>query len=104
MLALLGRSSTPAILEKKVWHVSKNLNFEKMKKASNIFLGSHDFTTFRASSCEAASPIRDIIYSELKKRNDEIIYVIKSQHMFMMPLKVIFNITVNTVHSVYFWP
>ena len=86
---ILNRIATPAILEKKVWHVSKNLNFEKMKKASNIFLGSHDFTTFRASSCEAASPIRDIIYSELKKKNDEIIYVIKSQSFLQHQVRFI---------------
>ena len=39
-----------------------------MKKASSLFIGTHDFTTFRASSCEATSPIRDIILSELKKK------------------------------------
>jgi tRNA pseudouridine38-40 synthase len=50
-----------------------------MKKASSLFIGTHDFTTFRASSCEATSPIRDIILSELKKNNDEITYSVKSR-------------------------
>ena len=50
-----------------------------MQEASQTFLGSHDFTTFRASSCEATSPIREITYSELQKNNDQIIYTVKSR-------------------------
>ena len=44
-----------------------------------MFLGSHDFTTFRASACEAVSPVREIVSSELNKKDDEIIYRIKSR-------------------------
>ena len=69
----------PAILKNQVWHVKKKLDFELMKKASSLFIGTHDFTTFRASSCEATSPIREIILSELKKNNDEITYSVKSR-------------------------
>ena len=76
---ILNRIAFPAILENQVWHIKKNLDFELMKKASALFLGSHDFTTFRASSCEATSPLREIILSDLKKHNDEIIYTIKSR-------------------------
>jgi tRNA pseudouridine38-40 synthase len=76
---ILNRIASPAILENQVWHVTKNLDFKLMKQAADIFLGSHDFTTFRASSCEAASPIREIIYSDLKKNNDQIFYKVKSR-------------------------
>ncbi len=76
---ILNRIAAPAILENQVWHVTKDLNVELMQKASEIFLGTHDFTTFRASSCEATSPIREIIFSEIKKKNEEIIYTIKSK-------------------------
>ena len=76
---ILNRIASPAILENQVWHVTKKLNFDQMKKASAIFLGSHDFTTFRASACEAVSPVREIVSSELNKKDDEIIYRIKSR-------------------------
>ena len=55
---ILNRIASPAILENRIWHISKILNFEQMYKASKLFLGSHDFTTFRASSCTATSPHR----------------------------------------------
>ena len=76
---ILNRTASPAILENRVWHITKILNFELMKKASELFIGSHDFTTFRASSCMAKSPQREIILSDLKKNNDEIIYTVKSR-------------------------
>ena len=76
---ILNRIASPAILENRIWHISKILNFEQMYKASKLFLGSHDFTTFRASSCTAISPHREIKLSDLKKLNDEIIYTVKSR-------------------------
>ena len=76
---ILNRIASPAILENHAWHIKKTLNFELMKKASELFLGSHDFTTFRAASCMAKSPQREIILSDLKKKNDEIIYIVKSR-------------------------
>ena len=50
-----------------------------MNEAASVFLGVHDFTTFRSSSCEANSPIREIILSQIEKKSDEIIYRIKSR-------------------------
>ncbi len=76
---ILNRIASPAILENRVWHITKILNFELMKKASELFIGSHDFSTFRASSCMATSPLREIILSDLEKKNDEIIYKVKSR-------------------------
>ena len=65
---ILNRIASPAILENRVWHITKILNFELMKKASELFIGSHDFSTFRASSCMATSPLREIILSDLEKK------------------------------------
>ena len=76
---ILNRIAFPAISENRVWHITKILNFELMKEASDSFRGSHDFTTFRSSSCTATSPKREIILSDLKKNNDEIIYIVKSR-------------------------
>ena len=47
-----------------------------MQKAFKYF-DCHDFTTQILR--EAASPIREITYSELNKNNDQIIYTVKSK-------------------------
>jgi tRNA pseudouridine38-40 synthase len=43
-----------------------------MKKGAKLLLGTHDFSTFRASSCGAKSPIRTIEKIIIKKNKDKI--------------------------------
>ena len=43
-----------------------------MKKGSNMLLGTHDFSTFRSSSCSANSPIKTLKKAKIKKRDDKI--------------------------------
>ncbi|WP_095588521.1 tRNA pseudouridine(38-40) synthase TruA [Actibacterium ureilyticum] len=44
----------------KVWQVQYPLELEPMQEAARHLLGRHDFTTFRASICQAASPIKTL--------------------------------------------
>ena len=44
-----------------------------MKKGAKLLLGTHDFSTFRASSCGAKSPIKTIEKVSIKKNKDRII-------------------------------
>ena len=50
-----------------------------MKKAIKYFFGTHDFTTFRSSSCSAKSPIRTIDFVNIKREKEKIIINFKSQ-------------------------
>ena len=43
-----------------------------MKKGAKLLLGTHDFSTFRASSCEAKSPIKTMESISIKKNKDKI--------------------------------
>lgn len=40
------------------WAVREPLEAEPMRQAAALLLGEHDFSSFRASGCQAASPIR----------------------------------------------
>ncbi|AHM04143.1 tRNA pseudouridine synthase A [Roseibacterium elongatum DSM 19469] len=40
------------------WHVRGALDAEAMAEAARALVGRHDFTTFRASICQAASPVK----------------------------------------------
>ena len=44
----------------RAWHMHRTLDSAAMHEAAQILRGTHDFTTFRASECQAKSPIRDI--------------------------------------------
>lgn len=45
-----------------LWHVhgSESLDREGMTAAADLFLGAHDFTSFRCADCVAPSPIRTL--------------------------------------------
>ncbi|MDQ2087617.1 tRNA pseudouridine(38-40) synthase TruA [Herbivorax sp. ANBcel31] len=70
---LIYNSKFPsAILRDRAWHISYNLNFEDMKRATAFFMGTHDFSAFKASGSSVKSSIRTITYISLDK-NDDII-------------------------------
>ena len=43
-----------------------------MKKGAKLLLGTHDFSTFRSSSCGAKSPIKTMDKIIIKKNKDKI--------------------------------
>ena len=69
---IINRQSPLTLQKNKAWHIRKKLNIEAMKKGIKLLLGTHDFSTFRAASCGAKSPIRTIEKVLLKKNNDRI--------------------------------
>ena len=42
------------------WWVSKPLDAEAMHAAAQVLVGRHDFTSFRAAECQAASPVKTL--------------------------------------------
>ena len=46
-----------------------------MKKGAKILEGNHDFSTFRASSCGARSPIKNMKSINVTKRGDKIFII-----------------------------
>lgn len=52
---------TPPILQRgKVWHARGNLDVEAMANAAAQLVGTHDFASFRDSSCTAKTSVRTI--------------------------------------------
>ena len=46
--------------DNRMWWVRKPLNVEAMDIAAKLLLGTHDFTTFRSTECQAKSPVRTL--------------------------------------------
>lgn len=44
----------------KIWHIRHPLNIDAMREGAAYLIGSHDFTTFRASMCQAKSPVKTL--------------------------------------------
>lgn len=71
---VLNRSSAPVLDKNRVWWVPRKLNVAAMKRAAEKLVGKHDFTSFRASECQAKSPIKTLDECKITKRGDEIIF------------------------------
>ena len=69
---IINRKSPLALQKSKAWHIRKKLDVKAMKKGAKLLLGTHDFSTFRASSCGAKSPIKTMEKISIKKNKDKI--------------------------------
>ena len=69
---IINRQSPLALQKNKAWHIRKNLDISSMKVGAKILLGTHNFSTYRAASCGAKSPIRTMEKILIKKNKDKI--------------------------------
>jgi tRNA pseudouridine38-40 synthase len=69
---ILNRRAPPALDVNRVWSVPWRLDADVMHEAAQTLVGRHDFSTFRASECQANSPIRTLDRLEVTRIGDEI--------------------------------
>jgi tRNA pseudouridine38-40 synthase len=69
---ILNRRSPPALDHGKVWHVPVDLDVAAMHEAAQQLVGTHDFSTFRASSCQALSPMKTLEVLNVSRYGEEI--------------------------------
>ena len=67
---ILNRRSRPALLLGRAWHVERRLDEGAMAEAARLLLGRHDFTSFRASACQAKSPVRTLDRLDIARDGD----------------------------------
>lgn len=53
---IVNRRAPLTLEARRAWQVARPLDAEAMQAAAQLLVGRHDFTTFRASECQAASP------------------------------------------------
>lgn len=68
----------PAILSECVTWVRFKLNVDLMKEASLHLVGEHDFTSFRATQCQAHSPVRTLHHIRIEQRGAFLIMEVKA--------------------------
>lgn len=69
---ILARRAPPALDRNRVWWVPRPLNATPMAEAARHLVGRHDFTTFRAASCQAKSPVKTLDVLEVSTEGSEI--------------------------------
>ena len=84
---IFNRLSRPSIESERGWHVIKKLDINLMKKGAKKLLGTKDFSTFRASSCNAKSSIRTIKSIKIKLIKNRIEIQFKSQSFLQQQVR-----------------
>lgn len=72
LFRILNRRAPPALDHEKVWHVPVPLDAGAMHDAAQTLVGTHDFTTFRATSCQALSPVKTLDVLKVSRFGEEI--------------------------------
>ena len=76
---IYNQSTKPIIQNNRGWFVIKKLDFESMKMGAKKLIGTHDFSSFRASGCNAKSPIKLMKLVKIKKLKSKIEFEFRSQ-------------------------
>lgn len=71
---LINRSVRSAVHHGKVGWFHAPLDVALMKLAASYLLGEHDFSSFRASECQAKSPIKHLTQLDIRQQGETIIF------------------------------
>lgn len=69
---ILNRSYPSAFDYRYSWLIRQPLDVDAMKEAAEVLIGTHDFSSFRSSSCEAKDPVRTLSRLDIEKTEDKI--------------------------------
>ena len=84
---IINRQSPLTLQKNKAWHIRKKLNIHAMKEGAKLLLGTHDFSTFRSSSCGAKSPIKTMDNISIKKNKDKIVLKFTSKSFLQQQVR-----------------
>ena len=76
---IVNRRSPLALDAGRAWWAPKPLDAEAMRAAAQILVGEHDFSSFRASHCQAESPVRTLDELAVERRGDEVAVTARSR-------------------------
>jgi tRNA pseudouridine38-40 synthase len=69
---ILCRRAPPALAHGRVWWLPIALDAGAMQAAAERLVGRHDFTSFRSSICQAASPVKTLDRLDVEREGEEI--------------------------------
>ena len=84
---IINRFSSLVLDKKKAWHVKKKLNIKIMRKGAKLLIGTHNFSTFRSSSCQSKSPVKTLKKVQIKKEKNKIIFTFESKSFLQQQVR-----------------
>jgi len=84
---IINRVSSPVLEKNKGWHIMKKLDLVAIKKGAKKLVGTKDFSTFRASSCRAKSPIKTMKLVKIISSKSKIEIEFRSQSFLQQQVR-----------------
>ena len=84
---IINRLGGPVLEKDRGWHIMKELDLTTMKKGAQKLVGTKDFSTFRASTCRAKSPVKTMKLVKVKSLGDKIIIEFRSQSFLQQQVR-----------------
>lgn len=69
---IVTRRAPVALARNRVWWLPRDLDAEAMHDAAQALIGHHDFSSFRATECQAKSPVKTIDQLGVTRSDDTI--------------------------------
>lgn len=69
---IINRNGKIVLDLNRAWWIKPRLNVSAMQEGAEYLIGMHDFTSFRASHCQARSPIKTLSKIEIRAAGPEI--------------------------------
>ena len=88
---IVNRQGSLSIDKNRSWHIQKKIDVSLLKKGAKLLEGTHDFSTFRAASCSAKSPIKKMNSVKVKKTGDKILIRFSSKSFLQNQVRWSFN-------------
>ena len=76
---VVNRRADLALERGLAWRVPSKLSAEKMHEAAQAFIGTHDFSTFRDSDCQALTPVKTLNDFRVWREGEHVIFTCRAQ-------------------------
>jgi len=86
---ILNRRARPALEEGRVWWVPRRLDVEAMTSAAHLLVGEHDFTSFRATLCQAKTPVKTLDQLVIRQAGDSISIEVSARSFLHNQVRII---------------
>ena len=76
---ITNRQAPLALDRGRSWQLKGKIDTDAMHEAAQLLIGKHDFTTFRATNCQADSPVRTLRRLDVERHGSEIRICVEAQ-------------------------
>lgn len=92
---IINRAVPSSLYKNRAWHVPKPLDVRNMQIAANYLTGQHDFSSFRATHCQALSPIKTLDTLSVTMNQDMITIHASAKSFLHNQIRIIVGTLVN---------